>query len=77
MGGLGMLFGFLLFAGFLILVALVVVWLIRQTRGGAVAPKLPAAPESARELLDARYARGEISREEYLQTVDDLGAKRA
>lgn len=28
--------------------------------------------ESARELLDQRYARGEISREEYLQIKKDL-----
>ena len=30
------------------------------------------APQSAREILDARYARGEIGRDEYLERRADL-----
>lgn len=33
------------------------------------------AGKSARDLLDEAYARGEISREEYLQKRDDLKTK--
>ncbi len=35
----------------------------------------PPAGTSAREVLDAAYARGEIGREEYLQKRDDLKQK--
>lgn len=34
-----------------------------------------SAGKSARDLLDEAYARGEISREEYLQKRDDLKTK--
>lgn len=35
---------------------------------------LPAKRPGAREILDQRYARGEISREEYERMKGDLGA---
>lgn len=33
------------------------------------------APQSAREILDARYARGEIGRDDYLERRADLEGK--
>lgn len=64
--------------GLLLLVALVVgiVWLVRQipsdnrTRQSGSGPA--SGPDSARADLDRRYARGEISRDEYLTIRDDL-----
>jgi putative membrane protein len=51
------------------------VWLVKslfdagqRNQGGLAAPRQP----SAREILDQRYARGEISREEYEQIKADL-----
>ena len=32
-------------------------------------------PPSAREVLDQAYARGELSRDEYLQKRDDLAGR--
>jgi len=61
--GLGLLF-MLLFWGALIALA---VWLVRALFPSANQP--PASPGdrplSAREILDRRFARGEIDREEY------------
>lgn len=78
MGGLGMGLGFwglaliVLFWGGLIALAL---WLVR---GLFPTTNRPASPGdhglSAREILDLRYARGEISREEYnlmRETISD------
>ncbi len=52
-----------------------VVWAAR--RSGRQSPPAsqgaPAPPgTAAREILQARYARGEISREQYLSMLDDL-----
>ncbi|RJQ08880.1 MAG: SHOCT domain-containing protein [Dehalococcoidia bacterium] len=32
----------------------------------------PSSPSDARDLLDARYARGEITREQYQQMREDI-----
>jgi len=75
MGLVGGLIGLLLFAGFIVALALVVAWIIRQNR-----VEKPAASQGtttsrpALAILDERYARGELSREEYLQARDDLSA---
>ncbi len=59
--------------------ALVVLVLILLVVSGALASRTAPAylapvspPSSATEILDARYARGEISREEYLRARADL-----
>ncbi len=52
---------------FWVLLLVLVVWLLlRDRRGGS------RRHTSAREVLDQRYARGEIDREEYLRRLDDL-----
>lgn len=55
----------------LILVALVllVVWLVRQIRGGG---DEASPPSDAREIARRRYARGEISREELHTILGEL-----
>ncbi len=70
-GGIGLIV-MLLFWGALILGG---VWLVKAlfnagqgVQGGQVAPQ----QSSAREILSQRYARGEISREEYEQIKADL-----
>ncbi|MBX3077856.1 MAG: SHOCT domain-containing protein [Cryobacterium sp.] len=71
MGG-GWLFGLLILAGIVLLIILLV-----RTRGGA-APGAEGghgrqAPSSARLVLDERYARGELTTEEYQERLRVLG----
>jgi putative membrane protein len=65
----------------LLLIALLVagiVWLVRSiaaddsSRSASPGSGWGSTPGSAREELDRRYARGEITREEYRQIRDDL-----
>ncbi|MBC8504933.1 MAG: SHOCT domain-containing protein [Anaerolineales bacterium] len=70
-GGFGIIF-MVLFWGILIFGG---VWLAKSliherqgNQSGITAPRQP----SAREILEQRYARGEISREEYEQIKGDL-----
>jgi putative membrane protein len=61
---------------FLLLFAATFFWVVLQTRGGrfGVRPAPPAAPaaDGALEELRLRYARGEVSREEFLAADADL-----
>jgi len=77
MGGMGILYwvgallGLLFALALLILIAAVIWRLVRREDGeGAAGAEAPAA--SPLEVLEHRYARGEIDREEYRQKRDDL-----
>ena len=63
--GIG-LFGFL----FLALLITLVVWLVWSASRPGAPPERRSS--SALEILDARYARGEIDRDEYLERKADL-----
>ena len=50
-----------------------IVWLIRRALSTGQLPSGPAsALQSPREILQIRYARGEITREQYLEILADL-----
>lgn len=55
----------------LIIIALIVVYLLFG-RGGARSSGENTKPESAMDLLKKRYARGEITKEEFDQMKKDL-----
>lgn len=68
MGGLGLiglLFNVLIIVGVVVLI----VWAVRRFSAPG---NLPSGGQSAREILQARYARGEITREQYQQMLNDL-----
>ena len=68
MMGFGMMGGMLLFWGILIALA---VWLVRglfQTKS----PNSTSQPQSARQILEQRYARGEITQEQYRLMLSDI-----
>lgn len=73
LGWIWMFGGLFVMVGFVVLV----VWAIgAATRGGATRePDRPAAPErpSALDILRERYARGEITQEEFEQARKTLG----
>jgi putative membrane protein len=77
MGGFG--FGGMLFGGLLMLVfwALViggVVWLIvTLARGGTSASTMPAAGQTPLDILKVRYAKGEITKEQFEEMKRALG----
>ena len=76
MMGFGMGFGLLLMLLFWGVLIVAAVWLAkavfsRATRASGPGPVREASP---REILDQRYARGEISREEHERIRQDLGA---
>ncbi len=57
----------------LILIGLVVAFAVGWRPGNVQQPPRPQEP-SALDILKARYARGEISREQYQDMRQDLGA---
>lgn len=52
------------------------VWGLRQLVGGSQTVARHSA-ETAREIAERRYARGEISREEFLDLISDLESAEA
>jgi putative membrane protein len=57
---------------FWILLILLIVWLVRGMRTSARAPG-----GSAVQMLEERFARGEITREEFIERRDVLGGRTA
>jgi putative membrane protein len=70
----GMILGPILFIGFLIGLVFLVVWAVRRMTANHPNPGPPnTAIQSARDIAQTRYAKGEISKEEYQQIISDLG----
>lgn len=69
-GGWMWLWGLAMMALFVVLI----VWLVRASSGGPSGPHSPArsSTDRAREILAERYARGELSTEEYRERVTEL-----
>ena len=68
-GGWMWLWGLAMMALFLALA----VWLVRATTGGTPTPTPKEPTGRAREILAERYARGELTAEEYRERVEHLG----
>lgn len=49
-----------------------IVWLVRSMSGGGAADQGPARRSTGLDVLEERYARGEINRDEYLQKKKDI-----
>lgn len=68
-GLIGLLFIFLIVILIVIGVVVLVVWAARRSSDSGLRP---ASGQTPREIVQARYARGEITREQYQQMLDDL-----
>lgn len=73
MMGFGWL-GLIIMLLFWILLIVGAVWLMKSIFPGESQPRDPVdlSQMSAREILDQRYARGELTRDHYLAMVEDL-----
>ncbi|MHB9035011.1 MAG: SHOCT domain-containing protein [Anaerolineae bacterium] len=76
-GWAGMIVGLVIFLVLLAAFIWFIVWALRRSRGGGYGYRYPQAPggSSAREIVQARYAKGEITRDEYLKLLEDLGER--
>ena len=72
MGG-GWLFGVLIAVGVVLLIILLVRFLGGGVKRDGRDEQDARRPSSARELLDERYARGELTTEEYQERIRVLG----
>lgn len=64
-GLIGMLFNVLILVGVVVLI----VWAVKRFSDGN---HVGSRAEAPREILQARYARGEITREQYQEMLKDL-----
>lgn len=72
-GGWAGPFGMIIWLLFVVLAVAAVAWLVRAIpHAGAVQPRTERRAAGL-EVLDERYAKGEIQRDEYLQKKRDLG----
>mgnify|MGYP001476160537 CR=1 FL=1 len=75
-GVMGMLFGTLWMVLFIVipiaLLAVLLKYLFAKPRATTSGPAHPPPAQAPLDVLKERYARGEISREEFLQVRDDL-----
>ncbi len=75
-GWISMLLNLVITIGVILGIVLLIVWLIRKVAPDGFGPsgwtsdlQTPASP---REILQARYAKGEITREQYKEILTDL-----
>lgn len=74
-GWVGMILGTFILLAIIVGVILLIVWAARRSSNPAGPNNLPVERSSAKETLQIRYARGEITREQYLQMLADIEAR--
>lgn len=74
MGGFGGggLIGLILNLAIIIGIVILVVWAVKRFTSGTANGNQTSGNQSPREILQARYARGEITRDQYQQILQDL-----
>lgn len=75
-GWIGMILNLVITVGVIVGVVLLIVWAVRRVRpGGQVlsgGDRIEGIKSSPREILNTRYASGEITREQYKEMIADL-----
>ena len=72
-GWIGMILNWVITIGLIVGVVLLIAWLVKRIDANGQAAKAAPTTASPREIAQIRYARGEITREQYQQLVADLG----
>ncbi len=72
-GGIGMIIGGLFSLALIVGFVLFVIWAVRKAGGNHNYPSDHNLPvQSAKDIAQMRYAKGEITRDEYQQILTDL-----
>ena len=75
-GGMGLwggLIGLILNVAIIVAIIWLVVWAVRRFSSGQSHGSQVTGAQSPRDILQVRYARGEITRDQYRQMLKDLG----
>jgi len=76
LGWIGLIINLVVTIGIIVGIVLLVVWAVRRLsasgQGQGLISHQTQGRSTAREILQSRYARGEITREEYQQMLVDL-----
>jgi len=73
MGWIGMIIGLFITTALIIGFVVLVVWAVKRLSGNSSHSIQPiGSSQSARDIAQIRYAKGEISREEYQNILTDL-----
>ncbi len=67
-GVIGLIFNLLIIVG----IVLLVIWAVKRFTGGPINGNQASGNQSPREILQARYARGEITRDQCQPMLQDL-----
>jgi len=68
MGGFGLI-GLLINIAIIVGIIVLIVWAVKRFSNGSTQNSVGQSP---REILQSRYARGELTREQYQQMLNDL-----
>jgi len=77
-GWIGAIIGLALCVAIIVVVVLLTIYAVRRLSrsrsGTSVMPQGPVTPplQTPKEILQARYARGEITREQYMAMLEDI-----
>ena len=71
MGGFGLI-GLIINIAVLVGIIALIVWAVKRFSDGSTNWGQTSSGQSPREILQARYARGELTREQYQQMLSDL-----
>ena len=72
MGFVGGLIALIFNLAIIVGIVILVVWAVKRFTGGLVNGNQSSGNQTPREILQARYARGEINRDQYQQILQDL-----
>jgi len=73
-GWIGMILGLVIMIALITGFVILVIWAIRRMSGNTNHIQYPVSKElTAKDIAKARYAKGEISREEFQQLLSDIG----
>jgi putative membrane protein len=72
MSWIGMILGLILTIAVIVGLVFLIVWAVRRANSTSQPISQVGSSQSAKDIAQARYARGEITRDEYQQILSDL-----